>query len=217
MRESGIPYSQMSQGGVPGGGVVKLRKQIPSVECKFFDTVWNPSVSTISLWQQVDLTNILCGIIQGAGPNQRIGRKIRVVGIVIRGCFATANVQGPATVWTLDVIRDKQCNGVVPTAAQIYTVGTDFTSLPNPYEETRFQFLHRFQQLNLGANSLIGEAVSAVSKSIKCNFTVEYKDSTGAVSDLTSDNLVLFMNPGPGQTTSFAGLKNFFRVLYTDA
>jgi hypothetical protein len=132
----GAPYgaavSSMSQGGVPGGGVVKLKKQIPSVECKFFDTNWNPTITTISLWSQVDLINILCGIIQGAGPSQRVGRKIKEVGqgVVIRGAFvataAGSSASGPSSIWSMDVIRDKQCNGAVPTAADIYTIPTDF-------------------------------------------------------------------------------------------
>uniref|UniRef100_UPI004047FA5D hypothetical protein n=1 Tax=Algoriphagus sp. TaxID=1872435 RepID=UPI004047FA5D len=109
----GGPASSMSQGGVPGGGVVKLKKQIPSVECKFFDSPI-AIIGVPSTWTQIDNTFVLSGIVQGTGPSQRVGRKIKVVGIVIRYDFSVG-----AGAYCFDLVRDKQCNGVSATAAQI--------------------------------------------------------------------------------------------------
>ena len=132
----GPAMSSMSQGGVPGGGVVKLKKQIPSVECKFFDSPIGVA-GVAQTWTQIDNGTILAGITQGTGPSQRVGRKIKVVGFVIRYSFTVDS--GP---WCFDLVRDKQCNGVAATNAQIYSVPNDYNSLPNPFEETRFQFLN---------------------------------------------------------------------------
>ena len=209
------PISSMSQGGVPGGGVVKLKRQIPSVECKFFDSTANCTTAT-NTWTQVDLGAILSGIVQGTGPSERVGRKIKVVGLVIRLAFTTS----ASTLWCVDVVRDKQCNGAAATAAQIYTVATDFSTLPNPFEETRFAFVKRFQQQNFVNLEQIAGATAQqmVSKALKLNFQAEYNASTGAVTDLTSDNLQIFMCVcAPDTSANIPNVKSFCRVLYTDA
>lgn len=126
----------MSQGGVPGGGVVKLIRQIPSVECKFSDhplltgtfaTGWT-DVSTSA-------TNIspFSFIIEGTGPNARIGRKIKVIGLVVRLVCESSGAP-----LSFDLVRDRQCNGVAATAAQVYTTPADPASFPNPLEKPDF-------------------------------------------------------------------------------
>jgi len=207
----------MSQGGVPGGGVVKLQKQVPSVECKFFDT----SLTTAGLantWQQIDSGAILSGIIQGTGPSERVGRKIKVVGFVVRLGF---NVSPGA--WCFDLVRDKQCNGIAATNIQIYGTGANnYGALPNPFEETRFQFLKRLENFNTAqALNINGAPLNltecSVSFAKKVAMTVEYSASTGTVSDLTSDNVQLYCN-STGTATPITPIgKGFIRVLYTDA
>jgi len=203
----------MSQGGVPGGGVVKLLKQIPSVECKFSD---HPLVVGTFPVGWTDISTIggpqspFSVIVQGTGPSQRIGRKIRVIGIVVR-LVALANGSPLA----FDLVIDKQCNGVSATAAQVYTTPADPASFPNPFEETRFQFLKRVENKNY-ALALNGTGEFTVSYTVKCNKMVEYNATTGVVGDLTSDNLTLF-----ACATSNAVLQKIqsgqIRVLYVDA
>uniref|UniRef100_UPI004047FFC1 hypothetical protein n=1 Tax=Limnohabitans sp. TaxID=1907725 RepID=UPI004047FFC1 len=203
----------MSQGGVPGGGVVKLRKQIPSVEVKFFDTTLSVS-GVANVWQDLQpglpLT-FLSGIVQGTGPNQRIGRKIKVCGIILQHAWT----QTDGAPWKIDVIRDKQCNGVQATAAQIYSVPNQFNGLPNPFEETRFQFVKRLQSFNPAqALGIATGTTQNVSIALKANFTVEYSGNTGGVGDLTSDNLLLFCSSPTAMTILNRG---YLRILYTDA
>jgi len=204
----------MSQGGVPGGGVVKLIRQIPSVECKFFDSPINV-IGVAQTWTQIDNNAILAGITQGTGPSQRVGRKIKVVGFVIRYAFNTDT--GP---YCFDLVRDKQCNGVGATNAQIYTTPADYNSLPNPFEETRFQFLKRMESFNpaQGSSGVVAAACS-ISFMKKVAFTVEYNGTTGNVADLTSDNVQLYVNNTIGGFV--AGVRPLgtgtIRVLYTDA
>ena len=203
----------MSQGGVPGGGVVKLKKQIPSVECKFFDTSLN-TAGVANNWTQIDAGDLLSGITLGAGPSQRVGRKIKVVGFVVRLGFTT----GPGA-WCFDLVRDKQCNGVAATAGQIYSAPNRYGTLPNPFEETRFQFLKRMENFNT-AQALIatGNTECCISFVKKVAITVEYNANTGAVSDLSSDNVQLWCN---NTNTATAGITPIttgtIRVLYTDA
>lgn len=215
----GQTTSTMSQGGVPGGGVVKLMRQMPSVECKFFDT--NIAVNGVKqTWTQIDNLNVLAGIVQGTGASQRVGRKIKVVGIVIRYDF----FYGVGSV-CFDLIRDKQCNGIVATATQIYSQPTSYGGLPNPFEESRFQFLKRTELRN-PAQALTNQAGTpvitngSISFVKKVAFTVEYNASTGLVTDLTSDNIMLYVNSTDFTTTGAGVVKNgvgTFRILYTDA
>jgi len=212
----------MSQGGVPGGGVVKLKKQIPSVECKFFDTSLTIPGGGGN-WTQIDSGAILCGITQGTGPSERVGRKIKVVGFVIRLGF-----QVSPGAWCFDLVRDKQCNGAAATAAQIYTAPTFYGSLPNPFEETRFQFLKRMENFNPAQPMTVQPAVAMIFPVTECcvsfmkkvAMTVEYNASTGAITDLTSDNVQLYCNSSnavAGATPITPIGKGFIRVLYTDA
>ena len=214
----GGPASSMSQGGVPGGGVVKLKKQIPSVECKFFDSPISIAGVT-QTWTRIDNNALLSGIIQGTGPQQRVGRKIKVVGIVVRYAFQVN--QGP---YCFDLVRDKQCNGVAATAAQIYTNPNEYGALPNPFEETRFQFMKRLENYNPAqASPAVTNTACSISFVKKCSITVEYNGTTGAVADLTSDNVQLYCNSA--QVGALAGITNtgagaergIIRVLYTDA
>jgi len=203
----------MSQGGVPGGGVVKLLKQIPSVECKFFDlplTVGTFGVGWTDISTQA-FVSPFSGIIQGTGPSQRVGRKIRVIGVVVR-LIALANGAPLA----FDLVIDKQCNGTVATAAQVYLTPADPASFPNPFEETRFQYLKRVENKNY-ALALNGAGEFTVSYTVKCNKVVEYNNTnSGNTADLTSDNLLMF-----ACATSSAVLQKIqsgqIRVLYVDA
>lgn len=214
----GPARSSMSQGGVPGGGVVKLKKQVPSVECKYFDSpIGNPG--TANTWTQIDNGNILSGIVQGTGPSQRVGRKIKVVGFVIRYGFEVG-----AGGWCFDLVRDKQCNGVAATAAQIYTIPTDYGTLPNPFEETRFQFLKRMENFNpaQGASFVVpgivnGRPECCISFVKKVSMMVEYNATTGNVSDLTSDNVQLYCNNTNSSFPITRVTSGVIRVLYTDA
>jgi len=200
----------MSQGGVPGGGVVKLIKQIPSVECKFFDTPLAAN-GVANNWTQIDNNQVLSGIIQGTGPSERVGRKIKVVGFIVRLGFAVGNGG-----WCFDLVRDKQCNGVAATAAQIYSTPNRYGSLPNPFEETRFQFLKRMENFN-PAQALAGATECAISFVKKVSMLVEYDATTGAVGDLTSDNVQLYCNNTNAATAISPITTGTIRVLYTDA
>lgn len=216
----------MSQGGVPGGGVVKLKKQIPSVECKFFDTSLNlPGV--VNNWTQIDAGDILSGIVQGTGPSQRVGRKIKVVGFIVRLAFSVA----PGG-YVFDLVRDKQCNGAAATAAQIYSVPNRYGSLPNPFEETRFQFLKRMENYNPAQALPNNQAANGGTFPTECTISflkkvammVEYNATTGNITDLTSDNVQFYCNSTSavvGATTQPLPITPIttgtIRVLYTDA
>lgn len=208
----GPAYSRSSidQAGIPGGGVVKLIRQIPSVEVKFYDSVLDTTCAA-NTKTLVSAATCLSGIVQGTGNGQRTGRKIKVIGIVLRVAPYVPNA-GP---WSLDLVRDKQSNGAVPLSSTVYT-GTEWDSLPNPLFEDRFQYLKRSENLNYQLAANTSACYVGVSYSKKCRFEVEYNASTGAVTDLSSDNILVWMAStsaiAPGDAT-----KGNLRILYTDA
>jgi len=204
----------MSQGGVPGGGVVKLIKQIPSVEVKFSDlplTVGTFPFGWTDISTQAGNISPFSLITFGTSPLERIGRKIRVIGIIVRAVCESAGAP-----MSFDLVVDKQCNGVTATAAQVYTTPADPSSFPNPYEETRFRYLKRIENKN---NALAVNAVGQylVSFQVKTNLMVEFNNGGGqTVANLTSDNLILFAcscTTGALQKI----VSGQIRVLYVDA
>ena len=213
MGGGGPASAVMSQGGVPGGGVVKLIRQIPSVECKYNDTPLLVGTFPVG-WTDISTSGLnvspFSNIFQGTGPSNRIGRKIRVIGIVVR-LISVANGAPLA----FDLVRDKQCNGVAATAAQVYTTPADPASFPNPLEETRFQFMKRVENKN-NALALNGAGEFTVSYSVKCNITVEYGQNLATIDALTSDNLTLFAC-GTSTAVNQKIQSGQIRVLYVDA
>lgn len=206
--------ANIDQAGIPGGGVVKLIRQIPSVEVKFYDSAVIPTTA-INVKTLVSDPTCLSGITQGTGNGQRTGRKIKVIGVVLR----VGIVNTYCTPYTLDLVRDKQSNGAVPANTTVYT-GTQWDSLPNPLFEDRFQYLKRVENLNFsqaqGAGLGAGTSTVGISFSKKCRFEVEYNASTGAVTDLSSDNLLVWLS-STGSLTNAADAAGVLRVLYTDA
>jgi len=207
----GTTNSVMSQGGVPGGGVVRLIKSIPSVEVKSrLQSITIPGVA--NLWTQIDPGDLLSGIIQGTAPSERIGRKIRVIGIIVRIPFQVA--VGP---WTIDLVRDKQCNGVAAGAAIVYS-DQNWGSPPNNLYEERFQFMKRSESTNFSLEPAgATDCIAAISYQKKCNFVVEYNGTTGGVTDLVSDNLMLWSNHSNPTSGLVPVAKGFVRVLFVDA
>ena len=205
----------MSQGGVPGGGITRLMKQIPSVEVKSRTAqITGPSAN--NSWTQIDDGTMLAGIINGPGINQRVGRKIRIIGLIVRCSFT--NTAGP---WTIDLVLDKQANGNIPSTAAVYQ-SARWSSPPNPLFDQRFQFLRRSEKLNDGM-SLDPQTPTeltqqGLSYQKKMNLTVEYLSSTGTVSDLGSSNLLLYANnPSNSTGLGIGSIEGFIRVLYVDA
>lgn len=195
----------ISQGGVPGANAYVPRSLYAAPpELKYFDI--NLSTSTGTSWQILS-TLAICSIVQGPGSSQRIGRKIRVKGVVFRAIstlgVATNNANNP---FTIDFIWDKQANGATPTIGLIYQNGAA-QNLPNPDNDERFVWQKRVSRDDSNSNFQI------VNTSFKCNKLITFDGSTGNVSDLTSTNLlVTYVCPFDADPT----LTAVMRILYVD-
>lgn len=187
---------------------------VQEVKYKEFTTATNFQPATNG-WAFLN-TTLLSTIIQGTGPNDRIGRNIRVVGVVVRALVNT-DITGFFSPSSMDLVWDNQFNGILPGVSEIYNstlppnVATATGhSLPNPLFDQRFKFAKRVQIKN--PNS----ALNLVDFNYTCNKIIEYKASTltGAITDLSASNIYLtFCSPGD----SAPQIDYSLRILYVDA
>jgi len=195
----------ITQGGVPGANAYVPRSLYAAPpELKYFDI--NLSTGTGTSWQILS-NQSLCSIVQGTGASQRIGRKIRVKGVVFRGTstlgVSTNNAWNP---YTIDFIWDKQCNGASPVIGSIYVNGAA-QNLPNPENDERFVWQKRYRKNDPNSNFQL------IDTSFKCNKLITYDGSTGSLTDLTSTNLlVTYVCPFDADPTLVAVM----RILFID-
>ena len=207
------PRASLTEGGVNGGHALMVPNILPPVqEVKFNNVSSGGSVTTPNAGFNIISGTSLLTILEGSGASNRIGRNIRVVGVVVRALINTevtvgGNVSSPST---LDLVWDNQCNGAVATVAEIYSNPTSGVSLPNPLFDKRFKFAKRVQIRNPQS------PLNVVDFSYNCNKVIEYKSSTagGSIVDLTSTNLYLIMST-PGDAS--AQIDYQMRILYVDA
>lgn len=199
----------ISEGGVGGAlAIMRPAPLPPPQEIKYFDSTGSGVIGT-PLWSIISSASVH-GITIGGGPSQRIGKNIRVVGLVFRATVQTdvaIPAAGTAVPFTMDFILDRQCNGLLATAAEMYSTSTG-NSLPNPLYDTRFKFLKRV------ANKNPNSPYTQVDFNIKMNELFEFKDTSGTIADLSTKNIyVSYVSPADAAS----GVNYYMRVLYVDA
>lgn len=172
-------------------------------------------------------------VAQGAGPNQRVGRAITIRSIEVKINLNTfwqpgasgVLVQQPNSVsYRVDLILDKQANGALPAAADIYDTAVatvDATCrFPNLYNSDRFVWLKRWEgdinppSFAAGNPSAGIVSVDRTLKTVKkCNVRMEYSGAVGAVAEIRSNNIFLIYSA----TTSNAGASQQTSVQSADA
>lgn len=201
----------LSQASVPGAGAhIRAYARPTAPELKFFDI--NISTSVQNEFWNIISNLALASIVQGTGASQRLGRKIRVRGIVLRGKAEIANVPDTSVTarfpgpYTMDFLWDKQCNGAVPQVTDIYSTA-NAQGLPNPLYDDRFKFIKRISRDD--PNS----PFTQVNAKINCNQVITYDASTGNITDLSTVNLLVTMVTPFDSTPTFSGI---LRILYVD-
>lgn len=199
----------ISQGGVGGGSNTMTSGVPPPPELKTWDIPITFSSGVLAGdWAVISPSSILSGIIQGNGPSARIGRKIRVVGVVIRSEITTSVASGGPAPWTMDILWDKQPNGVQALNGQIYTSNVS-EALPNANYLQRFQFVKRLHMPAGQTND-----TSQIDCTLKCNKLISFDGTTGNVSDVEQNQLLITAScVGTGPFTS----NGIIRVIFVDA
>lgn len=224
------PKAIISKGGVGGGANQMVpRAMPPPMEVKTYDIGISATTSAhegtlppfISVLPSGN-DSIVSGIIPGVSAFTRIGRQIRVVGIVFRAVI-TADATDPpvppappvyidGTPTTLDLIWDKQANGAVPLLSQIYNLSAanNISVLPNADFAKRFDFIKRVQT---SGRAGIPTALQLVDLSIKTNRLVNFDAAALGVGSVETNNLLLMFS----SCAVGSSITGNIRILYVDA
>ena len=192
-------------------------------EVKFFDSTFPAAGLPAGPASLIDST-LVAEIQNGTGPQSRIGRKIRVTRIDFSYTVTRNGVSsGTGTdAFRYDIWLDRQSNGAAPGPLDLYTNiggGTPGTcEMVNLFNEKRFKRLFtKVEQINIIAGIGVGNAAADVGTkfegSIYPKCVIEYDDSTGNITDLTSNNLFQSWSSDAG---SFSVRTCVTRVHYTD-
>ena len=132
-----------------------------SQEVKFIDTAVLSAGAT-TRWNYISV-NTLFAIAQGTGNSNRVGRSIRVVGIVLRANVRSLSSTTNPTVrpYTIDVLLDRHADGVLPAVSTFYTPvvdaanGARYSAIPDPLCLSRIKWLKRVQRDPKHVNSTV--------------------------------------------------------------
>ena len=183
---------------------------IPTTEMKFHDDKISPTDggnSWVDLggWASGATLGSLNLIAVGAGPSQRIGRKITVRNILANIGFNMAAHQSDFC--RVSIILDKQCNGSEPTAAELFE-GTNLFQFSNPTNNKRFQTLYQktfamnFTATGITASNAVppvvqayhnGQTKKVLQVKLKTNITIDYSTAVGTadIADVRTNNIIL--------------------------
>lgn len=189
-------------------------------ELKFKDTTYSASAPATT---GTITNNTLVGTIaEGTGESERIGRKITVRSVFVKGWVylpsgTTLNSSGDIV--RIIVYQDKQANGAAATVANILD-STDVLSFMNLENSLRFRILKEkviaVNTMGLGAFTGptygVAEKFTHFKMAIKCNMPIEFKGNTPSVADLTSNNIGIMAI----SESAVATLQYYVRVRYKD-
>lgn len=193
-------------------------------EMKFFDTalayttITNSGVITSPTFNLIDL---------GTGEQNRIGRKVTVKRIQIRGTLQNRSQEDPAMTsnkFRVIVYQDKQCNGAAATVTDILD-SADVDSFRNLQNSQRFRILSdKFYVSNIkggGQNSAgtktWGEEYKHFKVFIKCNIPLEFgTTSPPTIADLRSNNLGILAIVEEDQAANTPRIGYLTRLRYSD-
>lgn len=168
-----------------------------SVEKKFFDG----TLSSDPVPNTGGVEDSLLHIAQGVTESTRVGRKITVTKLQCRYSLTLPEADGTADPSPPDVCRviifiDKQTNGAAAAVTDILETGA-LKSFNNLANKGRFQILlNRVHYLNYMSGG-VGEtdvwSSAGIYKQYSANFNlnlpIEYNSTTGAIGEITSNNI----------------------------
>lgn len=166
-----------------------------AVEVKHFDTYVTNSLDTI---QTFKFTSMPCVPLQGTDYNNRVGRKIKIIGLHVQCEFA---VSAPAQVYLTgdtikcDFFRDNQTQGALAATTKVYDVGALGGAVFQC--ERVVETMKRFNRLYSGYHNVVvqtitGTAVTTTANvpimelNLKLNDIVEFQGNAGTIADVVN-------------------------------
>lgn len=164
-----------------------------NAENKFFDTALSFGFDNTG---EVPATGQLALIPQGVTESTRVGRKCVIKSIQLRGqlTYTPGASAGGACVGYMYLVWDKQCNGAAAAMTDVLTSAAGPTGLINLANSERFVVLRRW---HVPFNSSAGVTTAYATRAVpidyfkKCNIPIEFSSTTGAITEIKSNNLFL--------------------------
>lgn len=208
--KSGVFYSKPRViPGITRSGGFYGRFKGPNRELKFFDTSLSFS---FDLTGEVPATGQLTLIPQGDTESSRDGRMAYVKSIQIRGFahFTPGAAATAASTGYMLVVLDTQANGAAAGVTDVLTSNVVGTALTNIANSGRFRILKRFKfTLNAmaGVTTAYNNVVRTVDWFKKCDYPITYSSTSGAITEIRSNNLFLITGTEgtSDDTISFSG------------
>lgn len=193
-----------------------------AVELKFHDLDIDDAVITAG---GVIVEDSVVGIAQGVTESERIGRKCTVRQIGWKFNITLATVDAQATPAAADIIRvilylDKQCNGAAAAVTDILE-SADYQSFNNLSNKSRFRTLMD-RTYNMNYQTLASDNAGVVSSSNKnisdsyykkCNIPIEFSATTGAITEIRSNNIGVLVVGSNG----IGGFFSKMRIRFSDS
>jgi len=232
------------QGLVPYGNNYKKRMQYRKSrgtpqEVKYFDVgvdataITNPSTSTTPAYSQYAS---ICEVTRGDAANQRVGNKINIKSIDIRGMVAlprqtsvshsVANWAAGPSKWRILMYQDMQCNGAVAPIGSVLDLTISNANPSNAFNNLQYSgrykiLMDKFMVLPPGAavfnsdnkNYVTSGSAMQFKKHIACDIPITYIGDTASITNITTNNVgILFIcNNNYHELVEFRA-----RIRYTD-
>lgn len=164
-----------------------------AAEQKFFDTTLQFSFDTT---MEVPATGQLSLIPQGVTESTRVGRKclIKSIKIQARLRLVPGASTNSSTGCHLFLILDKQANGAAAAVTDVFTNTTVYLANRNLSNSSRFVILKKWRKMlktGAGVSAAYGTDSQYIDFYKKCNIPLEFSSTTGAITELKSNNLFL--------------------------
>lgn len=189
-----------------------------STELKFLDTTLDSTAidATGEIAPGGGTSTGIVLIPQGVTESTRVGRKCTIRSIQMRGSLDLQSDTSSAYI-CLALVWDKQANGAYPAYTDIFEVN-HYTSPLNLANSGRFVILKRWNlAINQATYNDTGATFAGSRRMIKyykkCNIPIEFSSTTGAITEIRSNNLFLTQLCTPDDKASGYF---YFRVRFSD-
>jgi len=175
-KSGGSSYS--GAGNVTATRTVAVERVMTKMEKKNIDTELNQN-SGLGVETAISpIVSLVTPCVPGATAVNRLGRKILVKSLFIRGrIWATSGMTGAAFLRII-ILQDREPNGALPTIANVMATD-EIVGLMNLNNGQRYKVLG---EIDLGGEglSLANRIGATFQRYIKTNIVVSYKDGAGA-------------------------------------
>jgi len=189
----------------------------PGAELKFFDTT---NSFTFDATGEVPATGQLNLIPQGVTESTRVGRKCILKSIQMRGIitFAPAAAAAAASTAYLYLVLDKQANGAAAGIQDVFTSTNLASAFHNLANSQRFVVLKKMKYTmapSAGVTTAYNNSTRAYDLYKKCNIPLEFSSTTGAITEIRSNNVFLLAGTD-GQSDDTISCVGVTRIRFSD-